>query len=61
MKKELEKQFNLLMDECMRVKQFINENEFHCGTAPFVIVKRYRDELKEHLKILRMNMDECDE
>lgn len=58
MKEELEKQYRLLMDEQQRVKMFINESGFHCGTAPFVIAKRYRDELKEHLKILRMNLED---
>lgn len=55
---ELKHQIDKLWDEAMRVKAFINTNGFDCTTAPFVIAKRYRDELKQHIKLLQMNLDE---
>lgn len=58
MNEQIKKQLELLQGECQRVKTFINENNFDCTTAPFVIIKRYRDELKKHMEILRINLEE---
>jgi hypothetical protein len=57
MNEEIKKQINLLEEEQTRVKQFINENNFNCTTAPYVIAKQYRDEIKKHIKILKMNLE----
>ena len=56
MNKEIERQIELLTEEQFRVKEFINRNGFNCTTAPFVIAKEYRDKLKAHVTILRMNL-----
>ena len=37
---EIEKQIKLLEEEQLRAKLFVNENNFNCTTAPFVIVKQ---------------------
>lgn len=58
MNERIEKQLDLLHEECQRAKMFLNENGFDCTTAPYVIVKRYRDELKKHMELLRMNLEE---
>jgi DNA integrity scanning protein DisA with diadenylate cyclase activity len=58
MNEQIKKQIELLEEEQRRVKIFINENNFDCTTAPWVIVKRYRDELKAHIKILKMNLED---
>lgn len=58
MKQEIERQIELLTEEQFRVKVFLNTNNFPCTTAPFVIAKEYRDKLKEHIKILRMNLED---
>jgi hypothetical protein len=58
MVKEIERQIELLTEEHQRAKMFANENGFNCTTAPFVLVKQYRDALKEHIKILRMNLED---
>ena len=57
MTEEINKQINLLEQEQVRVKQFINENNFNCTTAPYVIAKQYRDDIKKHIKILKMNLE----
>lgn len=54
---DLEKQLVALHLECQRVKMFINENGFDCTTAPYVIARNYRDELKKHMEVLRMNIN----
>lgn len=54
----IENQIKLLQEEQQRAKIFLNENGFDCTTAPWVIVKRYRDDLKDHIKILKMNADD---
>jgi hypothetical protein len=56
MKEQIEKQIELLTEESHRVKEFINMNGFDCTSAPFIIVHRYREELKEHIYILRENL-----
>ena len=53
MNEEIKKQINLLEEEQIRVKKFINENNFNCTTAPYVIAKQYRDAIKKHIKILQ--------
>lgn len=57
MEKEIKKQIDLLEEEQRRVKQFLNENNFNCTTAPYVIAKEYRDAIKKHIEVLRMNLD----
>lgn len=54
----IERQLILLHDECQRAKKFLNDNGFDCTSAPFVIVKEYRDALKQHMSVLRMNLEE---
>ena len=56
--REIERQIELLTEEHQRAKMFLNENNFPCTTAPFVIVKQYRDAIKEHIEILRMNLED---
>ena len=57
MKEEIKKQINLLEEEQRRVKQFLNENNFNCTTAPYVIAKEYRDGIKKHIEVLKMNLE----
>lgn len=59
MNEQIKKQIKLLTEEQIRAKLFLNENGFNCTTAPYVIVKEYRDKLKEHIKLLRMNLEDC--
>ncbi len=42
-----------LQDESIRVKDFVNENGYHNGTAINQIVRKYRTELKKYLEIVR--------
>lgn len=58
MNEQIKKQIELLTEEHQRAKRFVNENEFDCTTAPWVLVKQYRDALKEHIKVLRMNLED---
>ena len=58
MNESIEKQIELLTEEQIRVKKFLNENGFDCTTAPFVLAREYRTKLKEHIKILRMNLED---
>jgi hypothetical protein len=57
MKKEIRRQIDLLEEEQRRVKQFLNENNFNCTTTPYVIGKKYRDTIKEHIEVLRINLE----
>ena len=54
---EIKKQINFLEYEIERVKEYINDAGFDCSTSVYVIAKRYRDEMKAHLQVLRMNLD----
>ena len=58
MNERIKKQIELLHEECQRAKLFLIDNGFDCTSAPYVIVKRYRDELKKHLELLRMNLED---
>ena len=58
MKERIEKQIELLTEEQFRVKMFLNDNGFDCTTAPYVLAKEYRDKLKAHIKLLRMNLED---
>jgi hypothetical protein len=58
MKERIEKQIELLTEEQIRVKMFLNDNGFDCTTAPYVLAKAYRDKLKEHIKLLRLNLED---
>lgn len=55
---EIERQIELLTEEQFRVKVFLNSNNFPCTSAPFVLVKEYRDKLKAHIKLLQMNLED---
>jgi hypothetical protein len=55
---EIKKQINLLEEEQKRVKQFLNENNFNATTAPYVISKQYRDAVKKHIEVLKMNLED---
>lgn len=57
LKTRIEEQIALLTEEVFRVKEFANSNNFDCTTAPFVIICDYRKKLKEHIKILKMNLE----
>lgn len=61
MKKEIERQINLLTAEQVRVKKFLNDNLFDCTTAPFVLAVEYRAKLKTHISTLRMNLIDLDD
>ena len=56
--KEIDRQIALLTEEQYRVKAFLNSNNFPCTTAPYVIAKNYRDELKKHIALLRLNLED---
>lgn len=58
LREEIERQIELLTAEQFRVKVFLNSNNLPCTTAPFVIAKKYRDELKAHIKLLQMNLED---
>jgi len=58
MTEEIKRQITLLEEEQRRVKLFLNENNFNCTTAPYVIVKEYRDGIKKHIEVLKMNLEE---
>jgi len=51
----IQEMIDLLTEEHQRAKMFVNSNGFDCTTAPFVIVKNYRDALKKHIVVLRDN------
>lgn len=55
MKTEIERQIKLLEEEQIRAKTFINENGFDCTSAPWILVKQYRDAIKSHIQTLRLN------
>jgi hypothetical protein len=52
MKQSIAELIEIVELEQSRVKMWLNENNFHHGTAPFIIAKRYRDELKNYLRIV---------
>lgn len=52
MKQNLEELIEIINEEQFRIKLWMNENRFHHGTAPFIIAKRYRDELKQYLRLI---------
>jgi len=58
MNERIKKQIELLTEEQIRVKIFLNEHGFDCTTAPYVLAKEYRDKLKAHIKLLRMNLED---
>lgn len=55
---EIQRQIDLLTEEQIRVKMFLTSNNFPCTTAPYVIAKKYRDELKQHIALLRLNLED---
>lgn len=52
-----DKQIELLKEESIRAKMFVNENQFDCTSAVFYIVQNYRKELKQQINNLLMNQD----
>lgn len=56
----LHHQLEVLTEEIRHVKDVINLNGFDVTTAPYVIVKRYRDELKAHAKLIRETIADLD-
>jgi hypothetical protein len=58
MNEEIKRQIELLTEEHQRAKLFLIENGFNCTSAPYVIVKQYRDDIKKHLELLRMNLED---
>jgi hypothetical protein len=58
MNEQIKKQIELLTEEQIRAKLFLIENGFNCTTAPYVIAKEYRDKLKEHIELLRLNLED---
>lgn len=54
----IKKQIDLLTEERIRAKAFLNKNGFDCTTAPWLIIKQYRDAIKSHIEILRLNLDD---
>lgn len=57
-KSKIDEMIDLLTEEHCRAKSFVNSNGLDCTTAPFVIVKKYRDELKKHITVLRSNLED---
>ena len=58
MKAQIEKQIALLTEEQFRVKEFLNKNDFNCTTAPWILAVEYRTKLKEHIKTLKLNLED---
>ncbi len=56
LKEKMQKQYDLLSEECIRAKLFIIESGFDCTTAPWVIIHEYRNAIKHQLEILRINL-----
>jgi hypothetical protein len=54
---EIIEQIKALDEEQMRIKVWLNSSNFNVTTAPYVIAKKYRDEIKAHIKLLRMNVE----
>jgi hypothetical protein len=50
---KINNQIWLLTEEQFRVKMFLNSGALDCTSAPYVIAKRYRDELKSHINVLK--------
>lgn len=55
---EIKKQIDFLEDEIRRVKELVNKSGLDCTTSVYVIVNQYRDAMKKHLQVLRMNLDD---
>ena len=58
MNEKIQEMIDALTEEQQRVKMFINNSGFDCTTAPFVIAKQYRDALKQHIVVLRSNLED---
>ena len=54
---EIDRQINQLEQEQIRAKQWINESGFDCTSAPWIMVRRYQKELKDHLMTLKLNRE----
>lgn len=58
MNEKIKRQIELLEEEQFRAKEFLNKNDFDCTTAPAILVKQYRDSIKTHIKLLRLNLED---
>jgi hypothetical protein len=58
MNDKIKRQIELLEEEQFRAKEFLNNNNFDCTSAPWVLVRQYRDSIKAHIKVLRLNLEE---
>lgn len=57
----LQDELDFLDHEINDAKLRINGRGFHNGTALSIIVRRYRDELKEYRSVVRMNKEDIQE
>jgi hypothetical protein len=53
---KIEEQVEFIKSELARTKFAINSTKFNCTTAPYVLVKQYRDSLKIQLNLLLCNL-----
>lgn len=61
-REEAKKMLQFLMVEQQNAKLRLNEAGYSCTSAPYVIVKQYRDSIKKYCEVLRMNVyDEIEE
>lgn len=57
MNEEIQRLIDFLNEEQMRVKRTYNESGFNVTSAAYPIMKRYRDELKQQIQVLRANAE----
>lgn len=53
---KIKEQVEFIKSELARTKSAINSTNFDCTTAPYVLVKQYRDSLKIQLNLLLCNL-----
>lgn len=58
LKERIKKQLDFLDDEQRQVKIRINQSGFDCTTAPYVLMKQYRDSIKTQMKLLQINLED---
>lgn len=54
---EIQRQIEFLENELAAVKMRYNSAGFDCTSAPAILVKQYRDSIRRHLQILRINLE----
>ena len=57
LKERIKKQLDFLDEEQRQVKIRINQSEFDCTTAPYVMMKQYRESIKKQMELLRINLE----